>query len=195
MISMPFYLAHGAGAGHSSSFLQQLNRALLSSGIESVIPMTFDYMKQQEAMGKKRPPPAFAKLIPEYEAVISKQKKSCVVSGKSMGGRVASQLSACPMVKAVVCFGFPFHPAGKTEKHRLAFLQALQVPCLIVQGTRDRLGGFEWVSQQSISHLVEIVWVEGADHDFNVLKKYNRNQDDVVNEIAATVVKWLQNAL
>lgn len=191
MISLPIYLAHGAGAGHGNHFLKQLCDAISTQSQQPVVPVTFSYMQEQELTGKKRPPPRFNTLIPEYSSHIANEK-NCIVAGKSMGGRVATQLSDLPMVKAIVCYGFPFYPAGKPEKHRLAFLDELKSPCLIIQGTSDQLGSYEWVSQQSLPENVEIIWVEGADHDFKTLKKYNTSIEDTILEIAAYTKHWLE---
>lgn len=190
MSSPSFYLAHGAGAGHHNDFLIQLSAAISEQRKQSVFPVTFSYMKEQEHSLKKRPPPRFVTLVPEYRHYIE-HEEACVVAGKSMGGRVATQLSHLPMVKAIVCFGFPFYPAGKPEKNRLSFLSDLNVPCLIIQGTRDQLGGYDWVSQQDIPENIDVVWIEGADHDFKTLKKYNRNVSDTVTQIAKITHQWL----
>jgi predicted alpha/beta-hydrolase family hydrolase len=37
---------------------------------------------------------------------------------------------------AVLCLAFPLHPPGRPEKSRLAELEALTVPVLVVQGER-----------------------------------------------------------
>ncbi|NVK74911.1 MAG: dienelactone hydrolase family protein [Oceanospirillaceae bacterium] len=193
MTSLPIYFAHGAGAGHHNDFLQKLSKAIVQQHYV-VTPVTFSYMQQQEVSGKKRPPPRFNTLIPEYESYIQ-DENACIVAGKSMGGRVATQLTHHSMVKAVICFGFPFHPAGKSEKHRLSFLQDMKVPCLIIQGTRDQLGSYDWVSRQTLPNNVDIIWVEGADHDFKTLKKYNRTIDDTILEIASHTDAWLKKTL
>lgn len=190
MSTLPFYLAHGAGAGHQNDFLTQLCDAITSTRQHPVIPVTFEYMKQQEVLGKKRPPPRFETLIPEFCQVIQREQ-ACVVAGKSMGGRVATQLSHLPMVKGIVCYGFPFYPVGKPEKHRLSFLNDVQVPCLIIQGTRDPLGHFDWVSRQVLPDNIDILWIEGADHDFKTLKKYNKSIADNIRQIALETDKWL----
>ncbi|RBO82898.1 alpha/beta family hydrolase [Marinomonas aquiplantarum] len=190
-MTLPIYLAHGAGAGHQSDFLIQLRQALQNASSFQVAPITFGYMKQQETTGKRRPPTQFKTLVEEYENAIPIDT-ACVVSGKSMGGRVATQLSQLDQVKAIVCYGFPFYPPRKPEKHRLSFLENIEKPCLILQGTRDSLGNLDWVSQQELPENVEIHWVEGADHDFKVLKKYNKTQTEVIEEIAKITTEWLQ---
>lgn len=194
MKNLPFYLAHGAGAGHTNSFLSALGDAISLAINCPITPVTFSYMQEVEYSGKKRPPPPFKHLIPELSNYI-KNEEACVVAGKSMGGRVATQLSNLPMVKAIVCFGFPFYPAGKPEKHRLSFLESMEVPCLIVQGTRDQLGSYDWVRQQSLPKNISIVWIEGADHDFKVLKKYNKTVAETISNIADITQTWLNETL
>lgn len=194
MGNLPFYLAHGAGAGHSNAFLNALGIAISKKMNQDIIPVTFSYMKEQESTAKKRPPPPFKYLVPEFENCIGKEK-ACVVAGKSMGGRVATQLSNFPMVKAIVCFGFPFYPAGKPEKNRLSFLDDLQVPCLIIQGTRDQLGSYDWVSQQSLPKNVKVIWLEGADHDFKTLKKQKQSISDTILSLAEITQSWLNDTV
>jgi predicted alpha/beta-hydrolase family hydrolase len=191
MNTLPFYIAHGAGAGHNNPFLKRLCVKISEQRKHTIIPVTFSYMQEQEQSGKRRPPPRFNTLIPEYSDLI-KHEQACIVGGKSMGGRVATQLTELAMVKAVICFGFPFYPAGKPEKNRLSFLSELQVPCLIIQGTRDQLGSYEWVNQQSLPNLVEIIWVEGADHDFKTLKKHGKTINNTISELATSTHNWLQ---
>ncbi|ETX11489.1 hydrolase [Marinomonas ushuaiensis DSM 15871] len=190
MTDLPFYLAHGAGAGHSNAFLNALGVAISKQMNQNIIPVTFAYMEEQQIKSKKRPPPPFKNLVPEFANNI-KNEEACIVAGKSMGGRVATQLSSLSMVKAIVCFGFPFYPAGKPEKNRLSFLDNLQVPCLIIQGTRDQLGSYDWVSQQSLPNNVKVIWVEGADHDFKTLKKQNQSISDTISNLAEITQTWL----
>lgn len=194
MENISFYLAHGAGAGHSNAFLNALGVAITKTMNQEVIPVTFSYMKEQEKTAKKRPPPPFKNLVPEFADFIA-EDEACIVAGKSMGGRVATQLSSLPMVKAIVCFGFPFYPANKPEKNRLSFLDNLQVPCLIIQGTRDQLGSYDWVSQQSLPENVTVIWVEGADHDFRTLKKQNQSITDTISNLAEITQNWLNHSV
>ena len=39
-----------------------------------------------------------------------------------------------------MCLAFPVHPPGRPEKSRLAELEAVRVPTLVVQGERDPFG-------------------------------------------------------
>jgi len=194
MENLPFYLAHGAGAGHSNEFLNALGVAISTQINQEIIPVTFAYMKEQQITSKKRPPPPFKNLVPEFADHIQNEE-ACIVAGKSMGGRVATQLSSSSKVKGIVCFGFPFYPAGKPEKNRLSFLDDLQAPCLIIQGTRDQLGSYDWVNQQSLPENVKIIWVEGADHDFKTLKKQNQSISDTILSLAEITHNWINQKI
>jgi predicted alpha/beta-hydrolase family hydrolase len=65
---------------------------------------------------------------------------------------VLAGLKGAPLV-------FPLHPPGRPDKTRLPELQAVRVPVLVVQGTRDAFGVPDG------AHLVP-----GADHGFKVAK-------------------------
>ena len=64
------------------------------------------------------------------------------IGGKSMGGRIASQVASQGVsgVRGLVFLGYPLHPPGKPEQRRDAHLPAIREPMLFVQGTRDAFG-------------------------------------------------------
>jgi predicted alpha/beta-hydrolase family hydrolase len=53
---------------------------------------------------------------------------------------VACRTAAETGAVAVICLAVPVHPPGKPERSRLAELDAVVVPVLIVQGERDPFG-------------------------------------------------------
>jgi predicted alpha/beta-hydrolase family hydrolase len=63
-----------------------------------------------------------------------------VAGGRSLGARVACRTSGEVGAAAVLCLAFPVHPPGRPEKSRLAELDAVHVPTLVVQGERDPFG-------------------------------------------------------
>src|SRR5713101_924748 len=63
-----------------------------------------------------------------------------LAGGKSMGGRMTSQAAARhPLVgvRGLVFFGFPLHPPGRPGTKRADHLDAVRIPMLFLQGTRD----------------------------------------------------------
>ena len=60
-----------------------------------------------------------------------------------MGARVACRTAAATDAVAVLCLAFPLEPpprGGKPQQSRLAELDAVTVPTLVVQGERDPFG-------------------------------------------------------
>src|SRR6266581_2207877 len=69
--------------------------------------------------------------------------RAALVLGHGAGGGVESAdlVGATKAAReAVLCLAFPVHPPGRPEKTRLAELDAVTVPTLVVQGERDPFG-------------------------------------------------------
>jgi uncharacterized protein len=181
--------AHGAGAPMDSDFMAHMAQGLCQQQVE-VIRFEFPYMAERRRTGKRRPPNPFAQIVAAYEAQVAAWSGSDVplfVAGKSMGGRAAASLSMAEISGAVV-YGYPLHPVGKPESLRLAPLQARQLPLLIVQGTRDKLGDRASFSQQTIDGAVQWCWLEDGDHDLKPRKASGHTHDEhLARAVAATV--------
>src|SRR5262249_37710654 len=84
-----------------------------------------------------------------YRAVINattKQKKlkanRLLIGGKSMGGRIASQVAAseADLGSGFVFFWNPLHPPAPPDKLRDATLNPIKAPMLFWQGSGDAFG-------------------------------------------------------
>lgn len=166
------FLAHGAGAGMNSTFMQQMAQRLAELDLY-VVRFDFPYMQKREQDGKKRPPDRAPKLLQAYRDIVQEFDRPCVVAGKSMGGRMATLLAAeqdQPLIKGCVALGYPFHPLGKPDNLRTEHLQALSCPTLILQGTRDKMGNQEEVGGYSLADELMIQWLPDGDHDLKPRK-------------------------
>ena len=83
-----------------------------------------------------------AAWIAVVEALRAKQLGGLplVAGGRSSGARVACRTAAATNAAGVLCLAFPLHPPGRPEKTRLAELELVTVPVLIVQGESDPFG-------------------------------------------------------
>ena len=72
---------------------------------------------------------------------------------------------AAGTIAGLLCLGYPFHPLGRPEKLRTGHLETLQVPALIVQGTRDPMGTREEVATYTLSPSIRLLWLDDGDHD------------------------------
>ncbi len=186
-------LAHGAGAGMDSAVLEQLAQGLAARGL-AVVRFEFPYMAANRLDGKRRPPDPQARLLAcwrEGYALVRQQVAGPVVlAGKSMGGRMASLLADELGAEGLVCFGYPFHPAGKPERLRTEHLQTLRTPTLIVQGERDALGNREEVEGYGLPASLALHWLVAADHDLKPLKSSGFSHADHLRAAACAVAAF-----
>lgn len=188
-------LAHGAGAPMDSPFMQQMAQGLAARGVR-VVRFEFSYMSQRRVDGRKRPPNPQAQLLQQWHEVYAKVRQQVAgplaIGGKSMGGRMASLLADELGVLALICLGYPFHPAGKPDKPRVAHLAELSTPTLIVQGERDALGSRERVADYALSPAIELCWLKAADHDLKPLKSSGFSHEQHLDRAADAITAFLQ---
>jgi uncharacterized protein len=99
--------------------------------------------------GRRSPAPAH-QLDAAWTAVIDHLRAGdlrglpLVVGGRSSGARVACRTAAATGAVGVLCLAFPLQPPRRAgaapAPSRLAELDAVVVPTLVVQGTGDRFG-------------------------------------------------------
>lgn len=185
-------LAHGAGAPMDSDFMNEVSRRIAEGGFE-VVRFEFEYMAKRRLDGVRRGPDRAPQLIQRFRDVLARigPPETCVVGGKSMGGRIASMLADDAGVAGALCLGYPFHPPGKPERLRTAHLQSLQTPTLILQGTRDPFGTPEQVRGYELSTKVEVAWVPDGDHSFKPRKKSGRTFEENLDEAAEAAIGFL----
>ena len=143
-------LGHGAGANQLSGFMRLFATGLAERAVDAV---TFNFLYTEQ--GRKIPDPA-PRLEGCYRAVIEaalKHKKlkgnRLVIGGKSMGGRIASQVAARDgeNIAGLVFLGYPLHPPGRPEKMRSEHLPQIKAPMLFMQGSRDAFGTKEEIAE------------------------------------------------
>jgi predicted alpha/beta-hydrolase family hydrolase len=189
-------LGHGAGAGQTSAFMVNFATELASRGIDAV---TFNFFYAEHRRGAPDPND---KLEACYRAVIEavrRHKKLArnrlVIGGKSMGGRIASQVAAAGagVLAGLVFLGYPLHPPGKPEKLRSKHLLLIESPMLFVQGSRDVFGtaGELRPIVKKLSRATLHV-IEGGDHSLKVPKSAGVNQEDVYKAVQDEIARWLK---
>jgi len=158
-------LAHGAGAPMDHPFMNTIAEAVAGKDVR-VVRFEFPYMAARRTGGKNRAPDREPVLMQTWRDVIAKlgTPGRIVIGGKSMGGRIASMVADEVSAAGLICLGYPFHPPGAPTRLRIAHLEKLQTPALILQGTRDSFGLPEEVAKYKLSPKIRIVWIEDGDH-------------------------------
>ncbi len=185
-------LAHGAGAGMRTAFLEAIAGGLAACGVR-VARFEFPYMAERRR-GRRSPPDREPVLRAVWLRVIQMLgAENLVIGGKSMGGRIASLIADEASVQGLVCLGYPFHPVGKPETLRTAHLAELRTPALIVQGTRDPFGTREEVAGYSLSDSIRIHWLADGDHDFKPRKTSGHAQAEHWTATVNTVATFIES--
>lgn len=188
-------LGHGAGGTRQTPMLVSLAEALAASGRAALL-YNFPYAER----GTRRPDPPKALEAAAREAAEVAQAETgatrVVMGGRSMGGRIASQVVAGgARADGLAFLAYPLHPPGRPEKLRDAHLPAAAAaaPMLFVQGTRDAFAGEDLLRAliERLEARAELHQVQSADHSFRVLKRSGRTPEDVEEEVEATLLGWL----
>lgn len=202
--------AHGAGANMTHEFMDEITKLLNGRNI-NVLRFNFPYMDRRALLGKKYPPDRMPKLLDCYQQVIEYVQTQdeadslpLFIGGKSMGSRAAASLLSkeqeldfehASSINGVFCLGYPFHPAKKPEKLRLAPLQLATKPVLIVQGERDTLGSKAEIDEYSLSDLCQCVFLEDGDHSLKPRVKsgftYEQHLSKAAEQISLFIDKHL----
>jgi predicted alpha/beta-hydrolase family hydrolase len=187
-------LAHGAGAGMTHPFMENLSNELSAAGI-ATFRYQFPYMEKH-----RRVPDPPAILTATVMAAVQAAKEAApglplLAGGKSMGGRMTSQAASqhsFDSVQGLVFFGFPLHPPNRPGTKRADHLAKVTIPMLFLQGTRDTFADLKLLrpicaklGQRATLHIIE-----SADHSFHVLKSSKRTDADILRELAETTATW-----
>jgi predicted alpha/beta-hydrolase family hydrolase len=188
-----FVYAPGAGSNINDPFGAHAARELARRGVTTV-RFQFPYMEAGRR-GPDRPSVLESTWLAAIEATRN-GKTRLVVGGRSMGGRIASQVVAQgAAVDALALFAYPLHPPGKPEQARDAHLGRIDVPVLFCSGTNDTFGSpDELRATAKMVRRSRLHLLDGADHGFAVRKSSGRTREDVWYEAVAAMVEWLESA-
>jgi predicted alpha/beta-hydrolase family hydrolase len=189
-------LAHGAGAGMDTPFLRDMAAALASRGFRAV-RFEFPYMQARRETGKRSAPDPTGVLEKTWTAVVEElgDASKLVIGGRSMGGRIASMVADRLGVRGLVCMGYPFHPAGSPQTLRVAHLEKLKTPTLIIQGTRDSLGSEEEIAGYRLSPSIRLAFLPDGDHSFKPRKSSGRTEKDNFTQALEETVAFCASLL
>ena len=184
-------IAHGAGGTMYTPSIVGIQTKLVANGVAAV---RFNFLYSEKT---RRAPDRQPALVATWRAVADWVKKEVkpkklFLSGRSMGGRMASYLVA----EGYPCDGifflaYPLHPPGKPERQRKEHLPTIKVPMLFVSGTRDAFAQRELLEPVVKKSQARLHFIEGADHGFKVPKKCGRTPGDVDEEVTAAVLEFI----
>jgi uncharacterized protein len=147
-------LGHGAGGGGGARDLVAVSRAAEAGEIGVVL------VEQPYRVAGRRSPAPAAQLDAAWLAVVESLRDQgavespLVVGGRSSGARVACRTAGVTGAVGVLCLAFPLlapRRAGSAPTaSRLAELDAVEVPTLVIQGEGDPFGMPPTAAQRTV---------------------------------------------
>jgi predicted alpha/beta-hydrolase family hydrolase len=133
-------LGHGAGGGVGAPDLVAAARAAGSAGFAvALVEQPYRVVGRRSAAPAHQLDIAWLAVCAHLRAALF-EGLPFVTGGRSSGARVACRTASATGAAAVLCLAFPLHPPGRPEASRLAELDGVRVPTLVVQGERDPFG-------------------------------------------------------
>jgi uncharacterized protein len=202
-----YILAHGAGGNQLSPWLVQFATAAAARGI-GVVTFNFLYSEQGRGLPDRNDKleACWRKVVEAWHdgafaKSLGRGSGPLLIGGKSMGGRIASQIAAgdpaaspgMAEVAGLVFLGYPLHPPGKPEQLRSRHLPAIRAPMLFVQGSRDAFGTPEELRPvlAKLKAAADLLVVEEGDHSFKVPKAAGLTQAQVFDFVLDGIEGWL----
>jgi hypothetical protein len=192
-------MAHGAGGGMRSAFLEEMAKRLGERGV-GTFRYQFPYMEQRRA---RTDPVAVATrtVRAAIDAAIralrdDDRSLALIAGGKSFGGRMTAYAAAeKPLrnVRGLAFLGFPLHPPRSPATDRWEPLPRVARPMLFLQGTKDALADLTLLGPliAALEPTATLHTIEGADHSFKVTKKASgRTTTQVMDELATVLADW-----
>jgi predicted alpha/beta-hydrolase family hydrolase len=194
-------LAHGAGAGQRSAFMAACASGLAARGID-VITFDFPYIAAKRKIPDRGPllEAAYHAVIATVRVELQSSRRFLFIGGKSMGGRIATQVAAASRelpVAGLVLLGYPLHPPGRPDTLRAAHLPAVARPMLFVQGSRDSFGTPHELAP-ILTPLVpapRIHVVDGGDHSLVVTRRDPKKQAAANEAVYDVIAGWIKSVI
>lgn len=190
-------LGHGAGANQHSAFMVEFASALSDMGLD-VATFNFLYTEQKRKVPDRAPllEACYRAVIDAVRAHLESARRALFIGGKSMGGRIATQVAAADAalpVAGLVLLGYPLHPPGQPQKLRDAHLPSVHRPMLFVQGSRDAFGTPTELAAilARVAPSPTLHAVDGGDHSFKLGRKDPVRQAAIHADIQKHIVSWI----
>jgi predicted alpha/beta-hydrolase family hydrolase len=189
-------LAHGAANDMNHPLLVAVAEGLCRCG---AVTMRFNFLYREK--GRKSPDSqkmlvqTWSSAFRFFEEYTGIDADNIIVIGKSMGGRVASQMVADNQLppKRLIFLGYPLHAPGKKEQLRDAHLYDITAPMLFFSGTRDPFCDLTLLNGvlRKIGSRATLTVIQDGDHSLTLKKTSENSQSEVYKQILATISTWL----
>ena len=191
-------LAHGAGAGQASAFMVAFAAGIAALGVD-VVTFNFLYTERGRRLPDRGPvlESCYRAVIEAVRGEVPSARRTLVIGGKSMGGRIATQVAAADPdlpIDGLVLLGYPLHPPGRPDTRRDRHLPSVGRPMLFVQGSRDTFGTPAELEPllATLTPRPALRAIVGGDHSFTLAgRNMAAAQADLHADLQQTIATWI----
>lgn len=195
--SLGLVIAHGAANDMDNSLIVALAEGLAVAGMAT---LRFNFLYKEKG---KTSPDAQATLVHTWKRAFDAMLANpffpvtrIIAAGKSMGGRVASQMVAEGAMNAagLIFLGYPLHAPGRKDKLRDAHLYQIRVPMLFIAGTKDPLCDVARLNTVlgNLRCPHELATIADGNHSFRLPRSAKRSQAEVSHQMVSTCLAWMR---
>jgi predicted alpha/beta-hydrolase family hydrolase len=189
--------AHGAANDMHHPLIAAVAEGLAGDGF---LTLRFNFLYREKG---KKSPDSQGKLVQTWQRVHAWLKKDSghrvdkiIAVGKSMGGRVASQMAADGQLHTagMIFLGYPLHAPGRKDQLKDRHLYRIEIPLLFFAGTRDPLCDLTQLDGvlANLNCPYELEIVKGGDHSFKLPKSDSRGETDIHALVLEKCRNWLK---
>jgi len=174
-------LLHGTKTSKNSQWMNQIAQIFETPHFLLTRPQFPDYFQENDEHNDQS-----KKLATDLknDLLYDQDTRDLIITGKSLGAKVAVQLAQSTELKALVLLGYPMsYQTGTLNNQRLELISNISIPICIIQGQYDKYGSREVISKIQFNKNVEFHWIEKADHH------YLKNQEDKIDSKTLSHVK------
>ena len=188
-----FLFAHGAGAPSSHPWMSAWAERLATLGV--VERFDYPYMASKKRAPDAQPVLMRAHLEAIDQALARHPEHELILSGKSMGSRIACHVADERSVANIVCLGYPLVAAGNSAQVRDRVLLELETPILFVQGTRDPLCPLELLAEvrKKMQAKSKLFVVDAGDHSLQVSKAQLKLSGEAQSAVDARILHVIRH--
>ncbi|MFO8084584.1 MAG: alpha/beta family hydrolase [Desulfobacterales bacterium] len=195
--SVGVIIAHGAANDMNEPLIVKVCEGIVQEGH---VALRFNFIYREKGLKAVDPQNKLEntwKHVHQFFTALPYNFNAVVISGKSLGGRVASQMLASGKLSAqgLILLGYPLHPPGKKDFLRDAHLYEIKTPMLFFAGTRDTLCDLSLLDGvlKQLKARWELMVIEGGDHSFHLPKAKSEGQEDLYHNVVKKCNSWIKS--
>jgi predicted alpha/beta-hydrolase family hydrolase len=192
-------ISHGAGTDMDDPAVEHMHRELTE---RRYLTLRFNFPFAEAKKKRSDPVTVLRATMRAASTALGRDPTAApahlFLGGKGLGGQIAADLANTRVrVDGLFLMAYPLHPQDKPENLQPEQLFRIVLPVLFMQGDRDRTCDLDLLRRTlgRVGAPTTLHVAKEADKNFKVLKKSQRSNEEVGDELVRAVDDWIQKIL